>query len=50
MHALRDRHAGAGPRGRTPARWRAATVTVTVAAALSLAAAPRPPRPQAATL
>ncbi len=43
MHAPPDHHAGAGQRGRTPARWRAATVTAGVAAAaLSLAAGPVP--------
>ena len=36
MHTLRDHQAGAGPRGRTPARRRAAAA-VTAAAALSLA-------------
>jgi YVTN family beta-propeller protein len=37
MHAPPDQHASVGPRGRIPARWRAAAA-VTVAAALSLAA------------
>jgi hypothetical protein len=38
MHALPDHHAGAGPRGRIPARWRAAAAgtAVVAAAALSL--------------
>jgi DNA-binding beta-propeller fold protein YncE len=38
MHAPPDRHAGAGPRGRNSARWRAAATAVVAAAALSLAA------------
>ena len=48
MHARRDHHAGAGQRGRTPARWRAAAA-VTVAAALSLAAAAVPASAAGAT-
>jgi YVTN family beta-propeller protein len=41
MHAPPDHHAGAGQRGRTPARWGAAAA-VTAAAALSLVAGAAP--------
>jgi YVTN family beta-propeller protein len=39
MHAHPDQHAGAGRRGRIPARWRAAAAAVVVAAAAALSLA-----------